>query len=91
MWKKGKKQKPLSSFKNHKKIFDNLIKTTDIRTLYPIMSMLITYDSRYAITVTKKDDREYWIKIYDVLTYAKTFEEKIGGESDSYIKLKEVE
>lgn len=53
--------------------------------------MLITYDSRHAIAVLKKNHRESWIHMYDLQTYEKTFEEKVGGESDSYIKLKEVE
>jgi len=29
--------------------------------------------------------------MYDLETYEMTFEEKIGGKSDNYIKLKEVE
>jgi hypothetical protein len=38
-----------------------------------------------------RDEREYWVKQYNLETYAITFEEKIGGLEDSYIKLKEVE
>jgi hypothetical protein len=30
--------------------------------MYPIVSMIITYDSKLAITVTKKDDAFYYIK-----------------------------
>lgn len=52
---------------------------------------MITYDSQSAITVTKKDDREYWVKQYSLETYALTFEEQIGGGPEQYIKLKEVE
>ena len=43
------------------------------------------------VTVTKKTDREYFVKQYSLETYKMTFEEKIGGKKDSYIKLKEVE
>jgi hypothetical protein len=53
--------------------------------------MIITYDSTKAVTVTKKNDREYLLKQYDLETYEMTFEEKIGGGDDQYIKLKEVE
>jgi len=53
--------------------------------------MLITYDSTKALTVTKEDDRNYYIKMYDLEDYIMTFEEKIGGGPDSYIKFKEVE
>lgn len=52
---------------------------------------MISYNSKLAITVTKKDDTEYFIKMYDLITYKQTFEEKIGGLEESYIKLKEVE
>jgi hypothetical protein len=52
---------------------------------------MITYDSISCVTVTKKDDREYWIKIYNLASHEMTFEEKIGGKPKNYIKLKEVE
>ena len=59
--------------------------------MYPIVTCIITYDSKRAITVTKKDDHEYWVKQYSLETYGLTFEEKIGGSNTQYIKLKEVE
>jgi len=53
---------------------------------------MISYDSTLAITVTKKNDMEYYVKMYDLKSYEMTFEEKIGTPDDScYIKLKEVE
>lgn len=59
--------------------------------MYPICSVMITFDSTKAITVTKKDDREYYIKMYSLETYDMVFEEKVGGDTNDYIKLKEVE
>lgn len=59
--------------------------------MYPIVTMAISFDSTRAITVTKKDDKESYIKMYDLNTYELTFEEKIGGERDQYIKVKEIE
>lgn len=53
--------------------------------------MIVTYDSTKALTVTKKNDCEYWVKQYDLETYELSFEEKIGGAPDDYIKLKECE
>lgn len=53
--------------------------------------MIITYDSTKAVTVTKKDDCEYLVKQYDLESYEMTFEERIGGQKNMYIKLKEVE
>jgi hypothetical protein len=40
---------------------------------------MISYDSTRSIMVTKKDDREYWVRMYDLETYKKTFEEQVGG------------
>ena len=67
------------------------MKQTGIVTPYPLISMMITYDSTRAIAVTKKDDREYAILMYDLETNACTFQEKVGGGSTAYIKVKEVE
>lgn len=59
--------------------------------MYSIVSMGISFDSTRAITVTKKNDQEYWINMYDLANGELTFEEKVGGSPDQYIKLKEVE
>ena len=80
--------KPNPRFKNYSTVFSNLVKSSNVKTLWPIMSMIITYDSTKAITVTKEDDQICYVKQYDLLSYKLTFEEKVEG---SYIKLKEVE
>jgi len=52
----------------------------------------MTYNSRSAITVTKKDDREYIIHQFSLENYEMTFEEVLGGIEDvSYIKISEIE
>ena len=69
-----------------------------------ISSIVITYDSTKAIVVTKKNEEghEFWVKQYDLGSYELTFEEKVGGrlitdedrldgEDDDYIKVKEIE
>lgn len=56
--------------------------------MYPIVSMVISYDSSRGVTVTKKDDFESWVKMYDLNTGELKFEEKVEGQ---YLKLKEVE
>ena len=53
--------------------------------------MIITYDSKKVIAVTKKDDSEQYIRQYDLETYEMTFSEKFGGNRDDFIKMKEVE
>ena len=59
--------------------------------MYSIVSMIISFDSTRAITVTKKNDQESWVKMYDISNGELTMEEKFGGGEDQYIKLKEVE
>ena len=59
--------------------------------MYAIVNVSITYDSTRAITTTKKDDREFWVKMYDLETSDLTFEEQVGGLPNSFIRLKEVE
>ena len=59
--------------------------------MYPIISMLITYDSTKAITLSQKDHKTFYVKMYDLETYDLTFEEEIGGEDATYVKVKEVE
>jgi len=83
--------KPNKRFKNFNDLFSGLTKSRNVSTMFPIINCCITYNSRSAITVTAKNDREYYVKQYNLENYSITFEEKIGGLPDSYIKLKEVE
>jgi hypothetical protein len=39
----------------------------------------------------KEDDRNYWVNQYSLETFVVTFEERYGGKSNSYIKLRVVE
>jgi hypothetical protein len=66
--------KPNQRFKNYYHLFKSLTKHKVVPTQYPIVSVIITYDSKRAITVTKKDDREFWVRQYDLETYDKTFD-----------------
>ena len=84
-------QKPNPRFKHYASLFGDLTKHKSRPTMYPIVHVNISYDSTRAITVTKKDDKEFWVKQYDLETYEQTFEEKIGGQPDSFIRTKEVE
>lgn len=71
--------KPNKRFKNFNDLFSNLTKQKNVATLYPIVSCMITYDSKSAITVTMRDDREYYVKQYSLENYNMTMEEMIGG------------
>ena len=48
--------RPNPRFKNFTDVFKNLVKAIEVQTMYPIVTMMITYDSTKATTVTKKDD-----------------------------------
>ena len=61
--------KPNPRFRNYTNIFKDLVKQNNIVTMYPIVSMIITYDSTKAVTVTKKNDQTYYVKQYDLETY----------------------
>ena len=84
-------QRPNPMFKNYQDIFSNLMKETNVSTMYPICECIITYDSTRTIVTMKKNDREYFVKMYCLESYNLTFEERVGGESSDYIKMKEVE
>ena len=71
--------KPNPRFRNYSSVFRNLVKSSNVVTMYPIVSAIITYDSTKVVTVTRKNDTEYWVKQYDLESYEITFEEKIGG------------
>ena len=45
--------KPHIRLKSHKKLFTGLLKQSNVVTLNPIISLIISYDSTRAITVTK--------------------------------------
>ena len=78
-------------FKNNRGQFDNLLKRYERETEFPIQTITITYDSKRAITVTKANEREYWVRSYDLEKYELKFEELFGGKPDDYIKMKEIE
>jgi hypothetical protein len=58
--------------------------------MFPIVSVAISFDSKVAITITKKTEREYWIKMYSLLNCKQEFGEMIGGGPNQYIKVKEI-
>lgn len=43
------------------------------------------------MTILKKSDREHYVRMYDLNTYAMVFEELIGGHENSFIKCKDIE
>ena len=61
-----KAPKPNPSFKNHDNYFENLLTTINIKTKFEIVSLIMTNDSKKAITVEKVSNNEYWVNMYDL-------------------------
>ena len=78
------------SFKSYASCFNNLVKTKNVVTKFPLVSVMITNNSKYVITVTKEDDTMSYVKMYELGSYNLAFEEKVGCPN-SYIKCKDVE
>jgi hypothetical protein len=84
--------KPNKRFKNFNDVFSGLTRSKNIVTQDPVISCIITYNSKSAIVVTKKNDREHWVFQFSLETSEMTFEEKYGGIDDvSYIKMNDIE
>ena len=83
--------KPNKRFKNFNDVFSSLTKSKNVVTKHPIVDCIITYNSKSAITICKKNERESHIDAYSLETYQVTFHEVVGGLEDSYIKIKEVQ
>lgn len=83
--------KPNKRFRNFNDVFSGLTRSKNVVTQYPLINCMISYDSKCAITIEKNNDREYWVKMFSLETFVVGFEEKFGGNSNSYIKLREVE
>ena len=65
-----------------------MMRSLNVKTMYPITNAMILNDSSRTLTVTKATEREYYIKMYSMETQEIQFEEKIAG---NYIKIKDVE
>ena len=80
-----------TQFKNYRQIFDDMLKESRIITEYPISTCMISYDSKRAVQVQKKGEREYRMQMFDLESYQKTFDEMVGGQEGDYIKIKDIE
>lgn len=82
---------PNTRFSNYQSVFKNMIKTTTIPTDDAIVNCVISFDSTLSITITKKDENESTIMMHNLESYEQTFEMRVGGNPNQYIKVKEVE
>jgi hypothetical protein len=68
-------------FKNYSNLFSYLTKQQQVLTFWPIVSCIISYNSKKVVTVSKKNDQEYYVRCFLLSgTYENTFEEKLGGD-----------
>jgi hypothetical protein len=82
---------PNPRFLRYKNAFTNLLKQICVVTRYPIISLVISFDSTRAVTIQKVNDNLSHIVMYKLDDYSVCFEEKIGGAPEQYIKVKRVE
>ena len=75
---------------NHRNLFKNLLKQTEIKLCDPVVSMVISQDSTKAISISKESDMMYCISQHDLESYEETFSEHLGGGENDYIKCKEI-
>lgn len=82
-------EKEIAGFKNFTTTFANLVKDKEVPTMFPLVSMIISQDSKKVLTVTKACDEMYFIKQYELDgdDIAPVFEEEVKG---TYIKLKDI-
>ena len=62
--------KPNERFKNYRSCFNNLTVSENVPTMYPIVSVAISFDSELVITITKRSEREYWVNMYSLKDYS---------------------
>lgn len=82
---------PNPRFQSYTNLFQNFVSSQIIQTQYPVVNCFISFDSEVNIIVSKKSNYEYHISMFDLKTYERIFDEKIGGNPESYIKVKDVE
>ena len=79
--------KPNKSFRYYNENFTNLLKSTNVKTYYPIVSCTISYDSRLVLIISKKNDTMFWVRAFDIDNNHIHFEEPITGK---FMKCKKV-
>lgn len=77
------------NFDNYADLFNNLTTSQLVKTVYDLVSVIISYDSTRVVTCSKNDDMHYCVKQYDLTNNNKlSFEEHYKGR---YIKMKDIE
>jgi hypothetical protein len=71
---------PNPRFLRYKNAFTNLMRQICVVTQHPIISLIISNDSNFAVTIEKVDEHQSKIMMYRLDDYTKCFEEKIGGD-----------
>ena len=77
---KSQNMKPNPRFKNYTSVFQNLLRSTNVQTKYPIVTCKISHDSSKIITLSKSDEHEFFIQMFHVGTAKQIFLERVGGD-----------
>lgn len=65
-----------------------MLRSINVKTMYPIINAMILLDSSRTLTVTKASEKLHYIKMYGMETQLLEFEEEFKG---NYLKMKDVE
>ena len=60
---------------NHRNLFKNLLKQTEIKLCNPVVSMLISQDATKVISISKESEMTCFISQHDLESYEQTFSE----------------
>jgi hypothetical protein len=78
----------LKQFNKYGDLFQDLTKRTYIDTIFDVVSMIITYDSKHAIAIVTESDESFQMQGYDLNTNDRVFSVPFTGR---YIKMNLVE
>lgn len=87
---KSQNMKPNPRFKNYTSVFQNLLRSTNVQTKFPIVICKISHDSSKVITLAKSDEHEFFVQMFDVVTAKQIFVERVGGDPRQYIKIDDI-
>ena len=74
--------------KEHAAVFSDFTVQHHIETGEDIVTIIITYDSKYAVCITTKGDEEYFLKSYDLAAHTPKFSVPFTG---NYLKMSLIE
>lgn len=78
----------LKQFGKHSQLFQDLTKRTFIDTRIDVVSIIITYDSKFAIAIVNDKDEHFELQGYSLITFTQVWVKEYKGE---YLKMNLIE